>query len=137
MPRRRSAAVTAALAMACVLLASCTSGSGVITETLDPKTSVATVTSAAAASPSQSSASDSSAPQSSVIASPSPTAGTDSTLPAGEAADRSAVESQWIKSWDVLLGIERTPAAEREALAASVAVDPIKAKMLEAGIKFD
>jgi len=129
--------MTAALAMAGVLLASCTSGSGVITETLDPATSFATVSSAAAASPTQSSASDSSAPQSSAVASPSPAAGTESTLPAGEAADRAAVESQWIKSWDVLLGIGRTPAADREALAASVAVDPIKAKMLEAGIQFD
>jgi hypothetical protein len=96
-----------------------------------------TVSSAAAASPSQSSASDSSAPQSSAVASPSPTAGTDSTLPSGEAVDRAAVESQWIKSWDVLLAIGRTPAADREALAASVAVDPIKAKMLEAGTQFD
>src|ERR1700712_4159082 len=117
--RRRSAAMTAALAMVGVLLASCTSGSGVITETLDPATSVASVSSAAAASPSQSSASDSSALQSSAVTSPSPTAGTDSGLPAGEAADRAAVESQWIKSWDVLLGIGRTPAADREALAAT------------------
>ena len=30
-----------------------------------------------------------------------------------------------------------TPAADREALAATVAVDPIKAKMLEAGTQFD
>ena len=129
--------MTAALAMAGVLLASCTSGSGVITETLDPATSVATVSSAAATSPSQSSASVSSAPQSPAGASPSPAAGTDSGLPAGEAADRAAVEAQWIKSWDVLLGMGTTPAADREALAASVAVDPIKAKMLEAGIQFD
>ena len=132
MLRRKSAALTAALAIACVLLASCTSGSGVNTETLDPTTSAATASSAAAASPSESSASDSSAPQSSAVASPSPTAGTDSGLPAGEAADRAAVESQWIKSWDVYLAIARTPAADREALAATVTVDPTKANMLDA-----
>jgi hypothetical protein len=137
MLRRRSAVVGAALAMAGVLLSSCTSGSGVITETLDPTTSVATVSSVAAASPSQSSASDSSAQQSSAVASPSPTARTDSTLPAGEAADRAAVESQWIKSWDVLLAIGRTPVADREALAATVAVDPTKTNIVGAGAALD
>ena len=135
--RRRSAAMTAALAMVGVLLASCTSGSGVITETLDPTTSVATVSSAATASPSQNSASDSSALQSSAVASPSPDAGTDSGLPAGEAADRAAVESQWIKSWDVYLAIAVTPPADREALAATVTVDPTKANMLTDAAEFD
>jgi predicted small secreted protein len=134
---RKPAAITAAaaLAVACVLLAGCNSASGVNIETLDPATSTSTATSTAsstaAASPSQSSA-----PQSSAVASP-PTAGTDSGLPAGEAADRAAVEAQWIKSWDVLLGIARTPAADREAVAATVAVDPIKAKMLEAATALD
>ena len=47
------------------------------------------------------------------------------------------MEAQWVKSWDVLLGIARTPAADREALAATVAVDPIKAKMLEAATALD
>ena len=137
MLRRRSAAMTAALAMVGVLLASCTSGSGVITETLDPKTSVATVSSAAAAPPSESSAPDSSALQSSAVASPSPADGTDGGLPAGEAADRAAVESQWIKSWDVYLAIAVTPPADREALAATVTVDPTKANMLTDAAEFD
>jgi hypothetical protein len=64
-------------------------------------------------------------------------AATDGGLSAQETADRAAVEAQWVTSWDVLLGIARTPAADREALAATVAVDPIKAKMLEAGTQFD
>ena len=130
MIRRRPAAMTAALAMACVVLASCTTASGVNIETLDPATS--TSSSTTAASPSQTSG-----PPSSVLTSPSPTAGTDSGPPAGEAADRAAVEAQWVKSWDVYLAIATTPAADREALAATVAVDPIKAKMLEAGTQFD
>lgn len=120
-----AAAMTAALAIACVLLAGCTSASGVNIETLDPATSTSTASSTASASPSQSSA-----PPSSVLASPSPTAGTDSGLPAGEAADRAAVESQWIKSWDVYAALAHTPGDQRAALAGTVAVDPALTNML-------
>ena len=132
MIRRRPAAMTAALAMACVVLASCTTASGVNIETLDPATSTSTASSTASASPSQTSA-----PPSSVLTSPSPTAGTDSELPAGEAADRAAVEAQWVKSWDVLLAIGTTPAGDREALAATVAVDPTKSNIVGAGTALD
>jgi hypothetical protein len=127
-----AAAMTAALAIACVLLAGCTSASGVNVETLDPATSTSTASSTASASPSQSSA-----PPSSVLASPSPIAGTDSGLPAGEAADRAAVESQWVKSWDVYLAIAITPAADREALADTVTVDPTRANLLSDAAQFD
>ena len=105
MLRRRSAALTAALAIACVLLASCTSGFWSDHRNPGSRDLVATVSSAAAGIPLAKLGLRRSAPQSSAVASPSPTAGTDSGLPAGEAADRAAVESQWVKSWDVLLGI--------------------------------
>jgi hypothetical protein len=132
MLRRKPAALTAALIIGCAVFAGCTSGSGVNTETLDPPTSTATASSSAAASPSPSSA-----PQSSAVASPGATAGSDSGLPAGESADRAAVESQWVRSWDVYLAIARTPAADREALIATVSVDPTKANMLSDAAKFD
>ena len=136
MSRRKPAAMTAALAITCVLLGGCTSASGVNIETLDPATSTSTASSTAAASPS-SSALQNSAPQSSAVATASPAAGTDSGLPAGEAADRVAVEAQWVKSWDVYLAIATTPAADREALAATVTVDPTKANMLTDAAQFD
>ena len=137
MLRRRSAAMAAALAMACVLLASCTSGSGVNIETLDPATSTSAALSTASASPSQSSAPESPTPQSSASANPSATAATDSGVSAGEAADRAAVEAQWVKSWDVLLGIGATPLVDREALAATVAIDPTKTNIVGAGAALD
>lgn len=136
MLRRRYAAMTAALATACVLLASCTSGSGVNTETLDPATSSSTALPTSSAS-SPGSAAPTSVPQSSAAASPSPTTGTDSGVSAGEAADRAAVEAQWIKSWDVLLGIGATPLVDREALAATVAIDPTKTNIVGAGAALD
>jgi hypothetical protein len=132
--------MTASLAIACVLLGGCTSASGVNIETLDPATSSSTASSTATSTSSSTapaSPSQSSAPPSSVLTSPSPTAGTDSGLPAGEAADRAAVEAQWVKSWDVYLAIATTPAADREALAATVTVDPTKTNMLTDAAQFD
>jgi len=132
MVRRKSAAMAASLAIAGVLLAACTSASGVNIETLDPATSSSTSSSTASASPSQTSGSPIS-----VLTSPSPTAGTDSGLPAGEAADRAAVEAQWVKFWDVYAALALTPAADREALVATVAVDPTKANVLSDAAEFD
>lgn len=145
MPRRHLAAV--AVAMACALLAGCTSDAGVNIETLNPSTS-ASVSAAGSASLPQSSAaqgsqpSGSSTPASSASTTPasasaSRTAEGSDQLAAGEAADRASVKAQWIKHWDVLLAIGQTPKADREALAATVAIDPIKAKMLQAGSEFD
>ena len=113
------------------VLGGCTGTSGVNTQTLDPISSTAS-SSSTEASPSQTSASQSPSP-----AGPSVTSGTDSGLPVEESADRAAVESQWVKSWDVYLEIARTPASDREALAATVAVDPTKTNMLSDAAKFD
>jgi hypothetical protein len=133
--RKRAASVIGLMVVGAVL-AGCTGSSGVNTQSLDPistsTASASTVSSSTSASPSQISASQS----------PSPTAqnetsGTDTGLSADESADRAAVESQWVKSWDVYLAIARTPAADREALVATVAVDPTKANMLSDAAKFD
>jgi hypothetical protein len=45
-------------------------------------------------------------------------------LSAQESADRAALEAQWDKFWDVYLALPHTPAGDRQAMAASVAVDP-------------
>ena len=70
---------------------------------------------------------------------PSPTASTSakSGASAAEAAARAAVESQWIKSWDVYMEIARTPAVARKALVETVAIDPARANMLKDAGKFD
>ena len=135
MVRRKPAAMAASLAIACAVLAACTSGSGVNIETLDSATSTSLSTASSTAAPAT--GSPASVPQSSVVTSPSPTVGTDSGPPAGEAADRAAVEAQWVKSWDVYLAIATTPAADREALAATVTVDPTKTNMLTDAAQFD
>ena len=131
MSRRSSAVMVAALTSVFAVLAGCTSGSGVTTQTLETSASSRTV----------SSVSESSAPpvssSSGLAHSSGSTAGTDNSVSAGEAADRAAVEAQWVKSWDVYLEIARTPAADREALIATVAVDPTKANMLTDAGKFD
>jgi len=127
--------MAASLAIAGVLLAACTSASGVNIETLDPATSTSLSTASSTAAPAT--GSPASVPQSSVVTSPSPTVGAGSGPPAGEAADRAAVEAQWVKSWDVYLAIATTPAADREALAATVTVDPTKANMLTDAAQFD
>lgn len=133
MRRRIPAALIGALA--CVLLAGC-SGSGVNAETLDPPVAT-TSSSPAASSPAASSAPVSAVPPSSAVASPSPAASATGGLPEAETADRTAIESQWIKSWDVYMEIARTPKAEREALVKTIAVDPARANMLKDAAKFD
>jgi len=129
--RKRATAPIGLLVVGAVL-GGCTGTSGVNTQTLDPISSTASSPSSTEASPSQTPASQSPSP-----AGPSATSGTDSGLSVDESADRAAVESQWVKSWDVYLEIARTPAADREALAATVAVDPTKTNMLSDAAKFD
>jgi len=136
MLRRRSAAMAAALAMACVLLASCTSGSGVNIETLDPATSSASL-STASTSPSQSSAPESPTPQSSASADPSSTAATDSGVSAGEAADRAAAEAQWTKFWQVYVDIVRTPESDRAGAVGEVAIEPTASSVLADAAKLE
>ena len=128
--RKRATAAIGLLVVGAVL-GGCTGTSGVNTQTLDP-ISTSTASPSTEASPSQVSAS-----QSPSRAGPSVTSGTESGLPVDESADRAAVESQWVKSWDVYLEIARTPAADREALVATVAVDPTKTNMLSDAAKFD
>ena len=118
------------------ILAGCTGTSGVNTQTLDP-ISTSTASSSTALSSTEASPSQISASQSPSPAAQSVTSGTDSGLSVEESANRAAVESQWVKSWDVYLAIARTPAADREALIATVAVDPTKANMLSDAAKFD
>ena len=132
MLRRKPAAMTTPLAIACFLLAGCTSASGVNIETLDPATSTSTAPSTASASPSQSSA-----PQSSAVTSPSPTAGTDSGLPAGEAADRAAVEAQWTQFWLVYVNIVRTPESDRAPTVSEVAIEPTASNVLADAAKLE
>jgi hypothetical protein len=118
------------------VLVGCTGTSGVNTQTLDP-ISTSTASSSTVASSTEASPSQITVSQSATSAQPSVTSGTDSGLSAQESADRAAVESQWVKSWDVYLAIAGTPAVDREALVATVAVDPTKANMLSDAAKFD
>jgi hypothetical protein len=132
MSRHRLTALIAVLVVACGVIAGCTPDSGVNTETIEPATSTRTAPLSEAVSPPPGSAA-----QSSVAVSPSTIGATDQGSPSGEAADRAAVESQWIKSWDVYLAIATTPAADREPLIATVAIDPTKSNMLNDAAKFD
>ena len=129
--RKRATAAIGLLVVGAVL-GGCTGTSGVNTQTLDPISTSTVSPSSTEASPSQISTSQSPSPSG-----PSVTSGTDSGLSVEESADRAAVESQWVKSWDVYLEIARTPASDREALAATVAVDPTKTNMLSDAAKFD
>ena len=134
MPRRTSAVMMVALTSAFALLAGCDSGSGVITETLE-SSSATTIVSTPATTPLP--PSESAPPARSDPPSDSSTAATEPGLSEAEAADRAAVEAQWVKSWEVYMEIARTPAAEREALIETVAVDPTRANMLTDAGKFD
>ena len=129
--RKRATAAIGLLVVGAVL-GGCTGTSGVNTQTLDPISTSTASPSSTEASPSQTPASQSPSPAGSSV-----TSGTDSGLSVEESADRAAVESQWVKSWDVDLEIARTPAADREALVATVAVDPTKTNMLSDAAKFD
>jgi hypothetical protein len=56
---------------------------------------------------------------------------------AKEAADRAAIEAQWLKFWQIYNGIVRTPSTERSTVLDAVSVDPIKTQILDAASKFD
>ena len=122
--RVRAVAVIALLAVSAVVTG-CSGSSGVNTEELTSSTG-STTTSATRTS-STGSASPSTAPLSSSAVStagPSSAAtGTDGLSPQ-ESADRAAIEAQWNKFWEVYLELPHTPEGDRQALAASVAVDP-------------
>jgi len=117
-----------------LVLAGCTSTAA------DGPSSSGTTASASVVTPSSIAASS---------AAPSPTPSVASVPPASsavvtsldpaaqEAADRAAVEAQWIKYWDVYINIVRTAADQRFALAATVAVDPAQANLSKSAEYFE
>jgi len=76
-------------------------------------------------------------PSPSVIEVPTPSASPSLNPEAQELADRAAIEAQWVKFWDVYENIVRTPREDRAAALDSVAVDPMKGKVLAAASNFD
>ena len=122
--RVRAVAAIALLAVA-AFVTGCSGSSGVNTE--DPTSATGSTTPSATLPPSTASASPSTATPStsegSVTGSPSGAVGTDGLSPQ-ESADRAAIEAQWNRFWQVYLELPHTPEADRQAMAAEVAVDP-------------
>ena len=122
--RIRAVAAIALLAVA-AFVTGCSGSSGVNTE--DPTSATGSTTPSATLPPSTASASPSTATPStsegSVTGSPSGAVGTDGLSPQ-ESADRAAIEAQWNEFWHVYLELPHTPEGDRQALAASVAIDP-------------
>lgn len=54
-----------------------------------------------------------------------------------EAADRAAIEAQWIKFWDVYTNIIRTPSDNRDSILSEVSIDPIKSEILDVAKRFE
>lgn len=54
-----------------------------------------------------------------------------------EAADRAAIEAQWVKFWEVYTGILRTPVDQRSPALDAVSVDPAKTNILNAASKLE
>lgn len=50
---------------------------------------------------------------------------------AQEAADRAAIEAQWVKFWDAYAAIVRTPDEQRDGLLAPLVTSPLKEKIIE------
>lgn len=124
MRERTMAAIT--LLAAGALLAGCTGTSGVNTQDLTTATTSSTIS--ASSSPTVDPPSSAQTPSTAITpvttdTAPSVSAGTGG-LSAQEAADRAAIEAQWDEFWQVYLALPHTPAEERQALAAAVAVDP-------------
>ena len=116
---------------ACMLAASC-QGSGVTVQSVgpteaDPSPSPTSATATTTASVATTTPVELSATV--------PSSGSSDSDP--EQADRAAAEAQWIKSWEVYLSIATTPIDQREALAATVTVDPAKTRMLSDAAEFD
>ena len=134
--RLRMAMLASALALAAV---GCTSSSGDRPPTsATPSASTAT---ASVVDPSSSSSvvvesTVSASPPASVIDAPTPI----STPPdpgTQEALDRAAVEAQWVKFWDIYINFVRTPGSERDMLAASVAIEPIRSDLSKSAANFE
>ena len=122
---RARAVAAIALLVVTAFVTGCSGSSGVNTE--DPTSATGSTTPSATLPPSTASASPSTATPStsegSVTGSPSGAVGTD-VLSSQESADRAAIEAQWNEFWHVYLELPHTPEGDRQALAASVAVDP-------------
>lgn len=52
-----------------------------------------------------------------------------------EAADRAAVEAQWLKFWDVAFGLSEQPEDQWDALISSVSIDPMRASVMESAAR--
>ena len=123
---RKRAMVAIALLAVSAFVTGCSGTSGVNTQDLTTArgstTTATSATSSVATTPSLSTA-----PPSTGTPSTDPsfteTAGTEAVSPQ-EAADRAAIEAQWDKFWQVYLVLPHTPDADRQAMAAAVAVDP-------------
>jgi hypothetical protein len=78
-------------------------------------------------------------PTPSVVDVPTPSSAAPSSLDpaAQEAADRAAIEAQWVKFWQVYEGIVRTPKNDRLAILNTVAVPPITDNLLDTAEKAD
>lgn len=132
MNRRRCGALRAVpwrvagcLAAVAVLVAGCTSSSA------DGPTGSSGSGSSVAVSPSVADVSTSPSAHvaseglASAPAAPSPTGTADSQdIAAEEAADRTAIEAQWVTFWEVYRQIARSPEADRPGLLQPVAIDP-------------
>jgi len=135
-PRAAPRRITACAAAVALLVAGCTS----TTTTADDPTRATASKSPTAPTPSVLDISPS--PNS-----PNPREGLASSLPATspngtagspdpaaqEAADRAAIEGQWVKFWEIYRRIARTPEADRPALLHTVAMDPSYSAALKDG----
>ena len=72
-------------------------------------------------------------PTPSVIDVPTPGSPTPTSLDpvAQEAADRAAIEAQWVKFWDIYVNLVRTPLSDRDALVATVSVEPTRTNLMK------
>ncbi len=68
---------------------------------------------------------------------PSPSPSVSSGISAEEAADRSAIEAQWVKFWQTYNNIVRTPSDQRIGVLDQVSIDPVKSQILAAAQRFD
>ena len=132
----------AAVAIATLLfVAACTSSSadGPTSTPVTPNPSASVIdTASGSPSPTVSSSTSAASPTPSVIDVPTPTPTSAPLDPAAqEAADRAAVEAQWVAFWNVYLGIVRIPSDQRAAELAAVAIPPVSDQILQAASQAD
>src|SRR3954470_12043299 len=113
--RERAKAVAAVLA-ASVILAGCSSASGVNTEEFTTATGPTTISipESSAVAPSPPAASPSSPTTESSSAAAITESPVSADLPAQEAADRAAIAAQWDKLWQIYAALPHTPVDDRQ-----------------------